>query len=393
MKKILFLGYTVPIQNADGLSGISIAGNKMQWNIIHHIAKYSGISVDSITILPLAPFPRDTFFSKSHIWNIDRNVKTKVISFCNVPLIKQIWQVLSVYFACKKYFCDNPDATLICFNLFPQVGIPMRWLKQNYSRLKVIAILADLPIDDKTNRGFITGFLRKKFDQSTWKSISYCDDFIVLNEFVATNYIKGKRYIVIDGGVSDEMVDNSALHYNSPNRKSVVFSGALTEYNGIKRLIEAAQYLKDLDITIDIYGDGYLKKYVLDAAKNNGKIVYHGSVSNDDMMRIQRSAWLLINPRLMSDPISKVTFPSKTFEYMLSHRPILSTKLNGYSQQYSDKMFFCEDTALSIGNTIREIYKLPDNSLKEKADAAYQFVVSEKTWARQTEKIVSFIYE
>ena len=40
--------------------------------------------------------------------------------------------------------------------------------------------------------------------------------------------------------------------------------------------------------------------------------------------------------RVVNDPIAQVTFPSKTFEYLLSGTPVLSTRLNGYTHEYDE---------------------------------------------------------
>ena len=99
----------------------------------------------------------------------------------------------------RKYIKEHPDAIVLSFNLFPQIGIPMRILKQQYPKIKTVSLLADLPIDDtKGQRSVLSKMLRRLFDQSTWKSISNCESFIVLNEYVAKQYLSKKTSIVIE---------------------------------------------------------------------------------------------------------------------------------------------------------------------------------------------------
>ena len=136
----------------------------------------------------------------------------------------------------------------------------------------------------------------------------------------------------------------------------MLFCGALTEYNGILNLIDAMEYLHDEDIVLDIYGGGYLEDRVTEASKKNPKIRYHGRVSNQEVMQKQREAWLLINPSIVDAPIDQVTFTSKTFEYLLSGTPVLSTRLNGYGEEYEDHMYWIEDlSANALANTIGSI--------------------------------------
>ena len=67
MKKIVYLGYVVNPQEANEASGASVAGNKMQWNIVKHLAQYEDIEMTCVTISPLAVFPHDKkfFYKKS----------------------------------------------------------------------------------------------------------------------------------------------------------------------------------------------------------------------------------------------------------------------------------------------------------------------------------------
>ena len=82
----------------------------------------------------------------------------------------------------------------------------MRWIKKKFPRLKTVCLLADLPIDDNTNRKGFSTILRKLFEKSTWKSMKNCDKYIVLNKHVIEKYLPKKRYIVIDGGIDEDDV-------------------------------------------------------------------------------------------------------------------------------------------------------------------------------------------
>lgn len=390
---ILFLGYTVPKECAYVFSGASIAGNKMQWNLVHHLGKIDDIKICCISVLPIATWPHDTIFSRSQVLKLDERITSNAVSFCNLPILKQISQAGSVYMKARKYIKEHPDAIVLSFNLFPQIGIPMRILKQQYPKIKTVSLLADLPIDDtKGQRSVLSKMLRRLFDQSTWKSISNCESFIVLNEYVAKQYLSKKTSIVIEGGVDEDDLNTVTIGHKKSEKRNIVFAGALTEYNGITVLIDAVGRLPSDNIILDIYGDGPLKAYVQNAANKDKRLHYHGRVANDIVLRAQKSAWLLINPRKTDDLISKVTFPSKTFEYMLSGTPVLSTKLNGYSQEYLEHMFIAEDdTAEGIAKEIHRIECFPREILQKKADNARNFIIKNKSWKIQALNIYNFL--
>lgn len=392
MKKIVYLGYVVTPEEANMESGASVAGNKMQWNVVKNLSQYDDVEITCVTISPLAAFPHDKkIYYKHQEEQILEEVRSIKVGFCNFPVIKQFWQICSVYFVAQRAVKETDADILFTFNLFPQVGIPMRWLKKKFPHLETVCLLADLPIDDNTNRKGFSAILRSFFEKSTWKSMQFCEKYIVLNKHVIDKYLPGKPYIVVDGGVDEDDMKRYEKKVQKSGEHNILFCGALTEYNGIVNLLEAMDSLKDTDIVLDIYGGGYLEEIVKSTAAKNTGIRYHGRVSNKEVMQKQREAWLLINPRVVDDPIAKVTFPSKTFEYLLSGTPVLSTRLNGYSEEYSDKIFFMGDSPNEIADAIIRIHEMDDKDLQCIAEKAHSFIETEKNWKNQSKKIYEFL--
>ncbi len=394
MKKIIYMGYLVSPDNANKINGVSIAGNKMQYNVVKELAKYNDVEITCVTIMPYAPYPRDKkIFQKYEREQIFSNVVSHKVSFLNLPIIKQFWQVRSAYRIAKKVIKEMGADTLFCFNLFPQIGIPMRKLKKKFSNLDTVCLLADLPIDDNKLRKGFSRFLRAKMEKSTWKSMQACDRYVCLNKYAMEKYLPNKPYIVVDGGVDDETIGSAKYVPKVITKRNVVFGGALTEYNGILKLIEAMKLIKSKGVTLDIYGDGYLGKEVEKAAIENDNINYYGKIKNQEMLKKQKEAWLLINPRLTSDLISNVTFPSKTFEYMLSGTPVLTTKLNGYSSEYDGKLFYSLDTAKGLAKAIDDFANTSQSEIVKVTKSAFNFIVEKRSWRKQVEKIYSFIID
>ena len=394
VKKIVFIGYVVTPEEANVMSGVSIAGNKMQWNIIKHLSENKDYDVECITITPYAPFPKDrkALIPKKKVAYFDGRVKCTRPSYINLPIIKQIHQIFSVYFAAKKVMKKNPDSVIFTFNMFPQVGIPARKLRKKFKKSDLVCLLADLPLDDYTNRRGFSKWLRSKFDKSTIKSILCVDRFVVLNKYVVETFAKNKPYIVVDGGIEESAIESAHYQPKERKEKNILFCGALTEYNGISNLLKAMEFVKYDEVCLDIYGGGFLKDEVIKAAENDSRIRFWGFVANTEVMQLQKEAWILINPRVVDDPISKVTFPSKTFEYLLSGTPVLSTRLNGYSEDYEGKIFFSKtDSPQDIADAINCLYETNEETLFETARSAFEYVVSEKSWKHQTERISDFI--
>ncbi len=389
-KKVFFLGYLVSPEEANVASGASVAGNKMQWNVVKHLAEYDDMDVECISITPYAAFPHDKMlFQREEHQMLNHHIPCLRVGYCNLPVLKQLWQVIAVYGAARRALKRHPDATVMCYNLFFQIGQPMRWIKKRFPKAQTLCLLADLPIDDKTDRKGLSKLLRAMFDRNTRNNLQCCDRYIVLNKHVADAYLPGKPYIVIDGGVDEDDIPKSLQQEKKPPvEKNILFCGALTEYNGVSRLIEAMEHFRGTDIYCDIYGGGYLEDQVRQAAQQNPNLRFHGRVDNATVMQKQREAWLLINPRIVDDPIAQVTFPSKTFEYLLSGTPVLSTRLNGYSNEYDDLMFFADDdTPDGIVRAIERANTVGAEQMHAMAERAIAFVVNRRRWAVQTDKL------
>lgn len=58
-------------------------------------------------------------------------------------------------------------------------------------------------------------------------------------------------------------------------------------------------------------------------ATKDRRIQYLGSIPHDEILQLQRTASLLVNPRTPEGIYTKYSFPSKTMEYLASGTPTL----------------------------------------------------------------------
>ena len=77
---------------------------------------------------------------------------------------------------------------------------------------------------------------------------------------------------------------------------------------------------------------------------------------------------------------------------MMSGTPVLTTKLNGFTSSYEGKVFFAENNSpKKLAESINLINNFSETELKKMAESAREFLIKEKTWDKQVEKIVTFI--
>lgn len=387
--KILFLGSVTNELEIETLSGKSIAGNKMQLNVLRGLNQYKDVELSVISTLSIASFPKDKLYQRYTKSQLDTNLYAKQVPFINIPIIKQVSQTFSIFVFTFIHLLSNKDSVIFSFNIFPQQGLAL-YLNSLIFKCRTVTLLADLPIDDVVNRNFLWKFLRLIFDSLTKKLINKVDKLIVLNRNVIEYYSYKKRFIVIDGAINKNDFTGKEL-LKEKNVKNVVYSGALVEYNGIRELIESFIGLEN-EITLDIYGNGYLQNEVKKLSDINKNIFYHGSVSNEEMRHIQRKAWLLINPRNSSDLITKLTFPSKLLEYMASGTAVVSTIVPGMDQIYYSLLYILEsNNPEEIRHMIRKLYNLSEHELYKKGEQAKEYVLMNKAWVVVNEEIYKFV--
>ena len=384
--KVLFLGYAVSKEKAERLSGASIAGNKMQLNIIRGLAEQADIQLNVLTIYPVASYPRDRKLGyRRKKEKLGDGIWCTRVSFINLPIIKQLYQVASLLVETIKM--ADKDTIILAFNQYPQVGIVCRFAKRIVG-CNIVSVMADAPINDSMGQN---NRLRNLFNRLTEFCIKDCDAIIALNKNIVEKYAPGTVYTVVEGGA--EIDESSDFVYNAPTRKNVVYAGALTHYSGILTLMEAMSYIEDTELVLEIYGDGVLRDEIAEASKYRKNIKYYGRVGNKEILEIQKKAFLLVNPRRTDDPIANYTFPSKMFEYMISGTPVLSTKLSGYSDEFLKHIYTTDDNARDMACTLKGLANMSSEEAKKTAEHAFRFIQRNMCWKKQSEKIYHFLEE
>lgn len=387
---IIFLGNIVPPAEIGKYSAGSVAGNKMQYYLLKYLSQMEGVNLEIVSSYSHAAFPKDKLFIKGAQKELFENVKIHQLSYINLPIVKQLVLIHKHKKMVKKLCKKHQDSIVFSYDLYPMQGNALRKAvkKQN---VKGVCLLADLSIGGvKAHKG-IKKYLQKIYDRLTLKNLKSCPNYVVLNENIITQYIPNANYIVVQGGVEPSEYPLECAGWNG-KEKNILYTGALVDYSGIMTLIDAMGRLEDTKAVLDIYGNGPLEKAIVEKTREMKNVRFHGSTSNSEILKLQRSAWLLINPRPVDNCIAKVTFPSKIFEYMMSGRPVLSTKLNGFTEEYKDKIFWVEDDSVQgLVEAIRAMLRLTEEELEMYADNALNFMIKHKAWEENTKSIYDFL--
>lgn len=385
---IIFVGSVIDKKNINLFSDASIAGNKMQIGFIKGLKKNNAnVKVISVEPQKMWKFNKKPILIKSKKRIIEK-CKTNMISFINLPILKQISIYLNIYKNLNNINFNN-NTIIIVYNTMSFFALPVLKISKK-KKCKSLAIVADLPIIKKKN---LTMKIEDKIQE---KLISRFDGIIPLTENIAHDFAPNKPYCLVEAGYDpSDYVDIKIDEYiDSSSKKiwNIVFSGTLNELSGIQLVLSAMDLVKNKNIILNIYGDGELKKYVIDASKKNSNICYHGKVDNNEMISIQANCDVLICPRCSDNYTTKYTFPSKILEYLCVGVPIICNPLPGIPKEYDKYLCYCEsENKEDWANTIKKVISKDYNIYKTKALEAKQNFIKEKTWDAQCKKVIKFL--
>lgn len=389
---IIYLGIISKPEDIGKVGEASIAGNKMQYNLLKYLSQYEDLKIDIVSFHPYRAFNKSKkIFVKTTKEKLFDQVDLWQVGYINLPVVKQLIIPIITCLKAKSLIIDERDI-IFAYDMYPNQGLPMSMLRKKVND-KTLCLLADLSVGQVQKAKGFKKLLRKMYEDNTLSNMKKCKNYIALNENAMKIYAPHSNYIIVDGGIEpSEFAEKSCVW--SGEEKNIIYTGALVDYSGIMNLVNAMELIEDENIVLDIYGSGVLQKEIEQAAAENKRIRFHGSVDNKTAIKAQQSAWLLANPRPVGSEIAKVTFPSKIFEYLMSERPVMTTRLNGFSKDYDEILYWIDgETPEDIAACINKINRETPETLLSRAKAARQYLLKNKTWEMNAKRIHEFITE
>ena len=132
--------------------------------------------------------------------------------------------------------------------------------------------------------------------------------------------------VPVPGILRPDIIFNPAPPSGEP--VSFLYSGSLDVERGVPLLMDYLESSHICDNTAyHITGQGHFgDRFRRLMERHPGKIHFHGCVSEAELARIRSECHFGLNLQSSTNPISQVTFPSKTFDYMNSGLQVVSTR-------------------------------------------------------------------
>lgn len=366
-------------------SGWFEAGNLFQWNIIDGFIDNGLTDLKIANFVPVGAWPRayKKLFLPSCNWKY-KDVECCEFGSINIPFFKQKQRENAIYKFLKKQK-NGEDIFVFSPNLI-FLNALKRLKKKGF---KVTMLITDIPefYDLSTKK---MSLVRRIIAKKSNKLLHIADKYILLTEQMAQHLHIDKPYLVIESIVNP----GEAIKGKKIRNKTILYSGLLHERFGIKNLVDAFLEIADPDYKLVLCGDGDYKESIEQIAKQDDRIEYKGVLTREEVLKLQREATVLVNPRQNNDEFTKFSFPSKTVEYMLAERPVIMYKLDGIPDEYDEYLCYVEGKDLnSLKDKIVEVVNLSVEQQSKIGEKARDFVVKNKNRSIQAKKIINFIKE
>lgn len=310
-----------------------------------------------------------------------------VVGYCNIFetnfLFREVNYLQYIKRACKEFSNDNVLVLMYSLNsTFLKAALKIKKINRN---AKVCSIIPDLPIymDSYSGLKKIVKEMNIRLIAKLRKNI---DKYVVYTKHIAKYLdIEEGKYIVVEGFVDETKVNINPIKVN--NRKKIcIYAGSLNPKYSIQKMIDVFDIYDD-NVELHIYGNkNEANRYIY-----NKNVKYKGQVSFEEMRRIYEKSNLLLNPRSSSLELSKYSFPSKTFEYMASGKPVIMNKLPCLTEDYYNHiLFFKDETIEGMRDSINKILSTSNDELYIFGKKAALFIKKNKNANVQVNRIIDF---
>ncbi len=371
------------------------AANALEWHIYNGLSKNLNTEIKIFNVLPIGSFPQyyKKPFVKKSLFDADFSKSNINIGFCNIKLIRKYHQPIKIFKELDKW-CknNNDDKTLFVYTVCAPFMSALSRLKAKYPDLKICAIIADLP--DMSSLSSKKSLVKKLFEnrlaQSSYSKLEHIDAFVLLTRHMA-DYMKLTKPFCVMEGIST----NSDCYENSTDTsviKNILYTGTLHKRFGVMNLVEAFMMTDNPKYRLIICGIGDSEDEIKRAVLKDKRIIFKGQLARSEVLKLQSSAAVLVNPRQNNEEFTKYSFPSKNLEYLSSGKPLIAYKLDGIPDEYDDYIFYVNDNSPeALCNKLVEVCEDVNGIVLNKSKAAQKFVLQEKNEITQTKKIINLL--
>ena len=395
LPRLLYLGFAFPPGLAELNPGINPAGHALETRMISQLRRY--FDIRSAGVLPIElpePKPGWTADTLDAASGIDHEI---ILVEKPPELLHRLRSLSRLKSEYRRWQADGwePKSVMV-YNLSPIYNAFLRWLRRQPNCPKLVLLLLDSP-----NLGQRLRWL-KRF-RRRFKPLYVADSEMVLQfdacaglSRATEKYFspRGVPFMWIPGGCTPARAlrDEGSSSGAVPDAQiRFGYFGALGPYAGAKQLAEIF-IERRIPGTLEICGHGGCEEDFKRLAHANRSLKFHGLMTPDDSLRFGRTCDVLVNPRPITHG-NENNFASKLFDYALTGRAILTSRLSGVELVLGPEAYYfdAQSFSTSLGHALMELAGTPRPELSRRGMAIQQRVISEYSWEKQCARLADFI--
>jgi glycosyltransferase involved in cell wall biosynthesis len=366
-------------------------------NVLIGLRLSAEVEVESFSAEPIPSFPRSKrLFVRGRNLRIADGLSTRTVTFVNVTPLKQLhiglsmlwhlvgWGIRSRGKKQRVVFTYNISVPPLAFTLVAAF----------LARAKLMAFIGDINVPGET----VPDNLLCRLD--AWlgrRLLKYVEGAIVVSDAIAKEYLPGRPSIRLDGGVTRQVVEETGhlldIRQRVEGRFTIVATGSLRGFNGIKEILAAFALLHEPWYRLIVAGRGPLATDVEVAAASDSRIEFRGFMDHEKVLALHAEADVLLSMRIIQKLNTSLAFPGKTFEYLLSGVPVITTATGHMKEEYGPYCFvLSEDTPEALATMLRHVESLGRDERERVGRTARKFIINNKSWDLQHSRIAEYVH-
>lgn len=399
-KDVLFLAGLFPkeLENEileESIGNIQNAANIFQWNLVNGFDENLVKPIKILNLLYIGSYPLryKKMFIKSKKFKHSNDSEDFNVGFINMMGLKFVFRWISIKPYLKKWALDNKENKVVyAYALTNNNMKAFKYLKKINKNITTCIIVPDLPeyMNTTNKKSIIYAFLKKIDIKLINSKLRYSDQFVLLTEIMKNKLsIGNKKYCVVEGIASSS---NNVKRNRDSKEKIIMYTGTLNEKYGVRILIEAFRKIKDMNYRLIICGDGDSRDYILNKCLYDNRIIFKGLIKREEVVRLQKQATVLVNPRQNNEEYCKYSFPSKIMEYLAAGIPVIAYKLDGIPDDYDKYLIYPKSNKIEdLTKEIIKVCELKDEYRSEIGRGYQKFIENEKSSRKQCERILEML--
>lgn len=293
--------------------GMQNAADALQKSIISGLSEYTD-DIEIINFPFIGSYPKNYSrpFAPNNTFSYN-GVNGRNVRFFNGSVVKHY----SIYRQAKKeirkfLIKNNSDnVVVLTYSLNPSLLYACATLRKEFN-FRIISIVPDLYQYTSMRNNGIRNLFKNWNYKFLIRSYKYIDGYVLLTEQMKDSLpIQDKPFAIVEGIYNPKNETETFANSNTINgqNKTILYTGTLSSIYGLQTLIEAFTRIKNPDYRLIICGGG-ADENMRDTLANlkDERVQFKGLIPRNEVLRIQKQASLLVNPRTPQGIYTKYSF-------------------------------------------------------------------------------------